>query len=308
MKKIILATVLTFSLQLIAFNLIAKGPGSSSGIILVQPISPEATGMAEACSSMSGKTFVMNYNPAGLAALRGLEFSTIYQKGLSDDTLTAIILGKNLLNAVLGVSVIYYTTGKIDLYDATGALIRKVGQKDIVVIVGSAKKFENFSAGLNLKFISSEIFENNAIAFAVDIGGQYEISCDINNSINTGLCIQNIGTTLTYLKAREKLPLLVRPAVSWNHKEARSDFTVSVDLPYYINEQELIMSVGAVASFERQLSIRAGYKINLTNSKNIDEKLNFGWGICISKFQFNHSIGITGKLIIPQRFSISTKF
>ncbi len=305
LSQIIIILIITFIFYLLSSNLLwAKGAGSSSGITLLRPISPKAAGIAEACSSMQGEITAIYYNPAGLAAFRGTEFSATYQRGLANDNLAALVIGQNLSTAVLGAAFIYYTTGKVDLYDTTGFLINRIGQQDIIFILGSATNYKKLSVGLNLKYITSEIFGYRAFAFAVDSGIQFKFS----DNINTGLCLQNLGTKLEYLKADEKLPLIIRSAVSWNYKDYGKNFIFAIDLPYYVNEEELLMSIGAQTTFEKQLSIRVGYKINLTHIKNIDEKLNIGWGINFKKLQFNHSIGITSNLNIPQNFSVSIKF
>jgi hypothetical protein len=282
----------------------AKGSGSSAGITFLHPSSAEAASMAEACTALSGAAYVMHYNPASLASLNKTEISAMYQNGLADDNLTTLILAKPFSFAFFGAEIMYYTTGEVSLYDASGTLVKEVGQKDIAVIVGSAERFGKFSIGFNFKYLTTELFGKNAFAFAADVGGQY----DISKTLTTGAAIQNLGTKITYIEKDEDLPLLLRTGISWRQMDFGRDIVVSFDLPYYFNEQEIFASIGAEAVFEKQLTFRIGYRVNLSDPENMDEKFNLGWGLIFNKFRFNHSVTITDKLNTPQRFSVSTKF
>lgn len=282
----------------------SKGPGSTSGTTLLQPISPKAAAMAGACSSLSGEIMLIGYNPAGLANIRNFEISIMNQKGFADDNMTVLLIGKKLLNTVFTAAVIYYNTGKISIFDATGSPVKKTGQQDVVIIFGTAGIFKKISGGFNLKFITSEIFDTSAFAFAVDLGGQYSLS----EEFNLGLVLQNIGTKLTYIDKEEDLPTNIRASITWKKPLTYRDFTISLELPYFVYDNELFILIGSEVTFDDRISIRMGYKTSADSVNRVPDKLNIGWGIKIGVFKFDHSITLTDKLQIPQRISIGFIF
>jgi len=114
------------------FGAYAKGPGSTSGTTLVMPVFPQAAGMAEACSSLSGRLMLISYNPAGLAEFTGTEVAALHNRGMAEDRTSAIVLGKRFSFASFATAVIHYTTGEIELYDSIGDARKKIGQEDIL--------------------------------------------------------------------------------------------------------------------------------------------------------------------------------
>ena len=301
MKKI-----LTFFLFLscITAGLYAKGPGSTSGTTLLIPVFPQAAGMAEACSSLTGDLMLISYNPAGLAEFTGTEVAALHNRGMADDHTSAIILGKRFSFASFAAAIIYYTTGEIELYDSIGDLKKKVGQEDILVIISNAEKIKSVSLGLSIKFLSSSIFGKSAFSYAADLGAQYKLL----NILNLGLSVQNLGSKLIYLGDEEDLPLLIRPGISWDYDDPSKSFAVAIDMPYNINEGSVMIHLGVSSSFDKQLSFRMGHKTNLSRKAYTEEKFNIGWGIDLKYFKFDHSVAITKKLNFGQMFSVSTAF
>ena len=153
----------------------AKGAGSSSGATLIQDVSARSAGVGEAYGAVSGDVVSMHFNPAGIADIQNGEIETMYQKGLDEDNLMSLLAAKKYSFGTLGVSVLYYDTGKIEMYtQLTGELISEVGQRDVVAGMTYAMPLsEKSQVGVTLKFISSKIFGISASAVAADAGVQY---------------------------------------------------------------------------------------------------------------------------------------
>ncbi|MFH1416149.1 MAG: PorV/PorQ family protein [Elusimicrobiota bacterium] len=302
--KIIYTFFIIFLFSLSPETAFSKGPGTSAGLTLLQPISARGAAMGGACSAMKGEAMSIGYNPAGLASFSGTEFSTTYQRGLAGGNMASLYMGQCLGSSVLGMALIYYSTGKLELFDATGVTVSETGQRDLVIIMGSGENLKKLSAGLNLKFITSQVFGINAFGFAADMGLQFEVT----ENINTGISLQNLGTKLKYIEEEEDLPLRFVAAASYVYEDIGKKLTFSLDLPYLVNEEQALILLGGEARFEDQLFLRMGLRFDIEGSKNIDEKFDIGWGINFNTFQFNHSVGITGNLSIPQRFTVSAIF
>ncbi|MCK4533268.1 PorV/PorQ family protein [bacterium] len=311
MKTILKLFVVAQFIGLICLNsqvtVLAKGAGSSAGITLLQPISAKASGMGEAYSSLSGELSCLHYNPAGLSSLEEQAVSFMYQRGLADDNFTTLLYGKKCPFAVLGASIVYYDTGKIEMYNTEGDLISKIGQKDVVLTIGGAKEIKGFPVGLNLKFISSEIFGESATAFAIDLGGQYKRDL-ADGQLQTGVSLQNLGTKLTYIDEGDSLPLTIRSGVSYMKEFSRNAVLVSCDTPYYVNEEEMLILLGVEYTYNKLFSLRGGYRLNMDDADKEDEPINIGMGITWKNYALDYAVGITEDLSIPHRVSVQLKF
>ena len=281
----------------------AKGFGESSGLTLLMPLSPKAAALGGSGGALKSQTFLINNNPASLYGIQKNEITTMYHKGFDDDSLTSVLIGKNLYSAVLAAAIIYYDTGQIEMYDSTGSKIKKIGQRDLIIMVGSAENFKGIDAGLTAKFISSEIFGENAYAFAVDLGLAYNPF----KNFRTAFSIQNIGSKLIYVDYKENLPFLIKPAIAWDYIIPGRKITLTIDCPYYINEQIFSIAYGLQTSFENRLTLIAGKKHYFDNYKN-DEDLNLGWTLSFKLIQLEHTITFTKNLSIPQSFALTFKF
>ena len=308
LKLILVILICNFSFVIWNSSLFAKGAGSSSGITLLQPVSAKAVGLAEACSAISGEVLTLHYNPSGLATLKGQEISLMYQRGLDEDSFASILYSKQFPFATLGASVLYYNTGKVELYDLSWEKISKVGQRDIIITVGAAREISKFSLGLNFKVISSQIFGERAAAFAMDFGSQYK---GLIKNFNIGLSLQNFGTKLEYLSKGESLPLTIRFGTRYKKNFTNHAFLCSIDFPYYINDEEILFLFGVEYTYKKLLSFRGGYRLNLMNlrdSSREDEPINCGIGITWKNYSLDYAIGITKNLDLPHRLSIGAKF
>ncbi|MBA7532250.1 hypothetical protein ES705_24476 [subsurface metagenome] len=310
-KNVLLGMVFVFVLLTYQLNNLptafAKGAGSSAGTTLTQPVSAKAAAMAEACSSLSGEVLCLHYNPAGLSTLKKQEVLFMYQSGLGKDSLATLIYGRRFPFATLGGSILYYDTGKIELVDLAGEAINKTGQRDIIFTVGAAMPTYGgkIPVGLNLKIISSQIFGESASAFAIDFGGQYK---GLVEGVDIGLSFQNLGTKLKYISEGESLPFTIRLGGSYRKNFTEHTLTGSLDLPYYLNEKEILALLGAEYRYKSLLSFRAGYRLNMSNSSGEAESFNLGLGITWENYSLDYAIGITKNLSLPHRISIQAKF
>ncbi len=161
--------------------------------------------------------------------------------------------------------------------------------------------------GINLKVISSEIFGESATAFAVDLGSQYRKKL-ANGQLQTGISIQNLGTELTYIDEGESLPLTIRPGVSYMKELNSNAFLVACDIPYYVNEEEMLILFGFEYTYNKLFSLRGGYRLNLDDADKEDESINIGLGINWKSYSLDYAVGITDDLSMPHRVSVQMKF
>ncbi|MEA3306885.1 MAG: PorV/PorQ family protein [Elusimicrobiota bacterium] len=300
MKKI----NIILGIVLISTPAIASDPGTSAGVTLLQPVTAKAASMGQACSGLRGDISALNYNPAGMASFTSGELSMMYQRGFAEDNYGSFVFGRKTSYGGFSMSFINYDTGKIEMYDSSGDLITKTGQRDMIFAVGAAKKIFGLPVGVSVKHMSSEIFGNKAKVWAMDAGAQF---LGFGDDITIGLAIQNLGGKLQYLNEKETLPLTIRPGASYNMVSGAHKIMFSLDTPYYKNDKETLALIGVDYTYNA-LSLRSGYRLNLSDSDGEAESFNFGISFDWSTYSFSYATGIIDNLDSPHQLSFTMKF
>lgn len=99
----------------------------------------------------------------------------------------------------------YLSYGQMQGADEFGNLTGTFSASDLAWVVGYSRSFGQFSAGANLRFISSTIATYNSAGLSVDLGGAY-ISKD--KLFSAGVAMRNAGVQLTtFVTGGERYPL-----------------------------------------------------------------------------------------------------
>ena len=290
---------------LIGSPLFASDPGTSAGVTLLWPVTAKAASMGQACAGLRGDISALHYNPAGMALFTSGKLSMMYQRGFAEDDYGSFLYGKKTSYGGFSMSFVNYDTGKIEMYDSSGNLMTKIGQRDMILTAGAARKILNLPAGISLKYMSSEIFGNKAKVWAMDAGAQY---LGFGDDFTLGLAVQNLGGKLKYLTKKESLPLTIRPGASYNMILNEQKIIFSCDLPYYLNDKETLALMGMDYTYKNSVSFRSGYRLNLSDSSGEAETFSFGIGFNWSTYSFSYATSITDNLDAPHRLSLAMRF
>ncbi len=277
------------------------GAGTTVLDTLKQPGSASSAARAEASSALTGLG-ALPYNPAGLYGLGDTQVSVMYQRGMGEDTLISLLAGKEFEGFTLGAGVSYYTTGDIEMYTPAGQLLKETGQKDTVISLSAAAPVRGVPAGITLKMITSSVFGESGSAFAADIGARPHIS----ENICAGLSLQNIGSKISYIDEEDPLPAAIRPGLSYRGIYGDNTYTLSMDIPHYLNESVTMVLIGGEFNLGESLSFRGGYRVNLDETEA--ETIVFGAGFKMDNYTFDYAAGLAGDLDMPHRVSLSASF
>ncbi len=300
MKKTFFKLILLGGLSLVFTPFLqAKGAGTSAGLTLIEASGARAAALGEAFSAMANELCAMNYNPASLGTLKSGQASFLYQKGMVDDSFGQFIIGSPLNRGAWGLQVGYYNGGSMDVsYD--GLTSQNVNsQTDLMVSLGYGWNVSKTSWGMNLKYLSSELIEQEkAQAYAVDLG----LNVPAGSRVRLGGAVQNIGTELKYVEEGDPLPRIARAGMSINILKGASPLTLLLDAPYFLNEQEMRPAVGLELGIS-VLAIRGGYrKVGETNEFSI------GTGFLLGRTSFDYSFGMMQDMESQQKVSLSMRF
>lgn len=213
--------LLSFSSALTAQQVRVTGQEGANPITVAAPFlgfAPDSRGsaMGDAGVATSPDAFSIHWNNAKLAFIdqdMGASFSYSPWLGniVDDMSLNYLTFFKKLSKIeTLGVSMRYFDLGEIQLTDIQGLPQGIENPSELAVDATYSRLLgENFSAGLSMRFIWSNLRGNitgapnssPGISLAFDLGAMYRLPLDVGgreSQLNFGAHISNIGQRITY--------------------------------------------------------------------------------------------------------------
>lgn len=115
----------------------------------------------------------IHYNPAGLILVTDRELSLMYLKGMVDENYAFAGYNQPVKKiGTIGVSVIYYDGGSIELNFVDGTSKTLKAEQDYIVTLAYSKNIiEKILVGAGVKIIQSSLVEEySATSFGSDLG------------------------------------------------------------------------------------------------------------------------------------------
>lgn len=142
----------------------------------------------------------------------------------------------------LGISVNYFTLGRVNFYDEVGNDIGKYNPNEFSVELVYARQLSPFmSLGFTGKFLHSDLAggQNStsgsilpASSFAVDAGWYYENTGNNSNRLSYGVVLSNIGPKIKQSTgySGQFLPMKLRIGTALHFQDVQNSFNISLDL------------------------------------------------------------------------------
>ncbi len=176
-------------------NVSKKGTSAAPFLSISQ--GARASGMGSAFVAVADDQSSIYWNPAGLAKLSGTGFLVEHTRWIADIDYNFFAASYSLGDlGTVGISFLNSTTGDmkvttIEEPEGTGEVF---SVSDAMFSVAYAINLtDNFSIGLNPKFVMQKIWRMSAMAVAVDLGVQYVTPFD---GIVLAMSISNFGTKM----------------------------------------------------------------------------------------------------------------
>lgn len=301
----ITAVMFTFHFSFFIFNCLysATSDGTAGFQFLKIATGARAASLSEAFTGVMEGAATLQYNPAGLGALKKTEIQFSSDFLWQDVQLNSFEIVAPL-GHIFSVGLGYKSLGAKDISrDNYGVELGAIDFKDTAVTFGfSAKLSEKYLIGFNFNSISREIkvptvpYKNTAASFDTGLGF-------IPNPRDTyGLVVRNIGSDSAFKGSgftgeKEKLPLEIR--MGGGHR--LRPFMLSWDVMQKIDEQ-----ISGAAGFEynimKALSVRAG----ISYQKYPD--VSFGFGTEVSVFTLDYALTPRESLGSSHKVSLSIKW
>ena len=219
MKKYIVIVSLLLTLVFVAQQAFAV----SEATVLFLMITPGArqAAMGEAFVAVANDASAVFWNPAGLAYQQGKEATFMHVNwlpGLTDDLFYEFLSFRTSIEGVgtIGVNVVYLNLGEQQRTSVTGRDLGTFNSSEYAITASYGTTVtDNLAMGVALRFIYSNLSPvgagtergtGQASGFSFDVGLLYTFPF-LNNKLNWGMNISNMGPKIAYIDEAQADPL-----------------------------------------------------------------------------------------------------
>lgn len=250
--------------------------GTLGGQSLKIGVGARAAAMGDAYVAIADDATAVYWNPAGIARLSGQSVTinhTSWPANILFDQ-AAYVFSIKWIPGMLGVNVRALTMSRdivrtTYLPEGTGETF-DAGEWAYGISYARALT-DKFSAGFSINYVQTGLADVKGSSTTFDFGTLYDVGV---LGAKIGMAIQNIGSDMTFIEEKVKMPVFFRVGGSFdvfqmgeNRLLTAAEFTHPSD-----NSEKL--NLGAEYAFHDYLFLRGGYKLNYDT-----EGLTAGFGV-----------------------------
>lgn len=261
--------------------------GTTAANFLTIPIGARASGMGSAYVAVANDVTSAFWNPAGLATLKRNELNVSYSEWLVNTKHNWVAFGMKLgsFDAIaISFNQMDFGNEEITTADQPNGTGQYWSANDLAITLSYAHNLtDRLSVGGNFKYITQNIYNETATAFALDVGLLFYTQV---NGLKLGMNISNFGTEMKLngkdllqpldidpahtgnnanIAARLStdswpLPLVFSVGIAWDVLQSSNvwamTFAIDANIP---NNQDTYINTGAEIVWNDIISIRGGY-------------------------------------------------
>lgn len=231
---------------------------------LLMPASPVGVTTSFAIASNEEAIF---YNPANFQASDNFTVNCSYNRFYLGMQSVSLSLSKKIRSIDFGLGIVNFDYGTIEWrpdYPTDDPLIDYRAYDFSLILATSLRVSSNGRIGVNLKYVSENIYVYSDYALAVDIAFAYQ-----NTTSGITFGATNFGTKMTIKTDEVNLPVCLN--VGGFHRIRK--LVMSGDLHYLVNESVFEFGVGASMPVHQRISLYAAV--------NYRDELYPGFGVTI---------------------------
>lgn len=312
--------------------------GTTAAVFLKIDVGSRATAMGSSFTSVATDATAMFWNPSGIAFLDQADAVFSHARWIADISINYAAVAVPLKGVgTVGINGVFMTMD--DMERTTTQYPEGTGEMFSCGSYAFGLSFarmmtNNFSIGLNAKYITENIFNSSATGFAIDLGTLYNTPI---KGLSMGMSITNYGTKMRMEGRDLLLPSDPDPTISGNNSQIMSNLrTDSYELPLLfrfgfsymalpnLDNHDLLLSIdllhpnddvemvnfGAEYVFMHLFAIRGGYKSLLKEDSEEGLCLGAGFmaGIASTELRIDYAYKDFGRLKDVQMFTIGLNF
>jgi hypothetical protein len=302
-KEVFKLFIIFFAACLFPLALRAQEAGKSGLAFLKIGVGSRGVAMGEAYSALVDEPTAIYWNPAGLAAVRGVHLTFTHLNWLENINHEFAAVAFPGFGGTLGLGVTFQTIPDIQLRTKpTAEPVGTFDTQDVAVALAYGRQWQpKLAGGFTLKYLYEKLYTFSASGFAVDLGGIWQTPL---SPVRLALSLQNLGAMSALQKEEIKLPASVRlgGAYVWPFAAAESQLALTGEYLYFLEGGDG-SSLGAEFRFRKALALRGGYQFGREN-----RGLTAGFGTGFGRYQLDYGYAPFGNdLGNTHRFSIEVR-
>ncbi|MFH0778242.1 MAG: PorV/PorQ family protein [Candidatus Eisenbacteria bacterium] len=222
-------------------------------------VGARAAAMGSAHLAVASDATSIYWNPAGLAAVEGLNLHLSHNEWLQDIRYEFLAVAKKWGSHGIGAGFSGLYMGELERRDVSGTFLGHFGSYDIAAWAGwGTRVAPDFSLGVSGKFLAEQIDDATATGFAVDLGAKYDTPVE---RLSVAAGVFNLGPKMKFDTEEFDIPRSIACGASYvlPVEEWTGSFLFAADLVSYKGEDPKV-HVGAEYGFRGMASLAAGYK------------------------------------------------
>ncbi|MFZ4620375.1 MAG: PorV/PorQ family protein [Bacteroidota bacterium] len=261
-----------------------------------------STAMGEASVAVTDDHSTFFYNPASIRFSDRRQVAVSHRQGFaetSNDYLGATLPGGTL---TFGFSAYTTSINNIEVRLRPGDAEGTFSARNGAIGLGAALSLtDDLAFGLSGKLLYEKIYIDEASGYGFDAGLLYKV----NNEINAGLSIVNVGSMSVLRSEKSVLPTTVRLGASYKSALAESfGFIGAADIVKTVDDSNTHLHAGAEIVYNSMLMLRAGYQTGYeTRSFSAGAGVQYGiirvdyaFAPMTGAFDPNHTFSLTFQL------------
>ncbi len=282
---------------------IHENAGTRSMSFLKMGIGAEAIAMGESQAAATDDIYATYWNPAGLMRIQQSQLGFMHNEWFAGIRYEFLGYAQPLGHtSAAALSVSYLSYGTLDRRDDQGIAMGTFRPYDLAAIVSFATSFsESIALGVNGKWLQEQIDEQNARAFAFDLGAIYTSS---NLPFAVGLNAQHVGTKVKFDNDSFLLPFNLKFGASYQVDPVQ--FVADVNRP---SDDDITVGMGASLVVGDLFHLRSGYRYRFGgNDLGALSGLSLGLGLAVEGYRVDYAFASLGKLGPVHRISLLANF
>ena len=264
----------------------AGEPGTAGFVFLRLGNGARAAGMGEAFTAVADEATAVTWNPAGLAAVEGVELNLSHSEWLADIHFEQVSVASEAFGGVAAINFTGLYYGDLDRYGPTPTLVPDgtFAPYDLAFSAGYARDIlPNLAVGAAAKLIYEKIDFESATGWAVDIGVMHRTMIE---GLTLAASVLNFGPETKFVEEKFYPPIEFRIGAAYRRTEPRlrGGFVLAADVVAENDSEDLKMHLGAEYSYRRIVSVRVGYKANY-----YVQGATLGLGIRYNRLRFDYA-------------------
>jgi len=285
-----------------AASLEAGEPGTAGFVFLRLGNGARASGMGEAFTAVSDDATSIYWNPAGMAAVEGVELNVTHNEWLADIRFEQASVVNEMFGGAAGISFTGLYYGELDRYGNSPSLTPDgtFSPYDLALSAGYARDvLPNLAAGAAVKVIYEKIDFESATGYAVDLGVSHKSRIE---GLTLAASALNLGPESKFVEEKFYPPFQLRLGGAYMIRRdmLRGGLLLAVDA-VFPNDNDAKVHFGAEYSYGRVFAARLGYKGGYEV-----QGATMGFGVYYRSLRFDYAwMPIDEDLGDSHRFSIS---